>query len=57
MDVLHVLNYIGIRNGLKGDKKKSSTLSHKADVVGLSALIHAICGYYGYYQHCYVINK
>lgn len=38
MDVPLAINDIGIRNGLKGNRK-SSTFSHKADVVGLSALI------------------
>ena len=36
MDVPLAINNIGIRNGLKGDRK-SSTFSHKADVVGFSA--------------------
>ena len=39
MDVPLALNHIGIRSGLKGYKRKSSTISHKADVVGLSAYI------------------
>ena len=38
MDVPLVLNDIGIRHGLMGYKRKSSTFSSKADVVGLSAL-------------------
>lgn len=37
MDVPLTLNDIGIRNGLKGYKGKSSTFSHKAVVDGLSA--------------------
>lgn len=36
MDVPLAINDIGIRNGLKGDRK-SSTFSHKADVVGFFA--------------------
>lgn len=35
MDVPLAINDIGIRNGLEGNRK-SSTFSHKADVVGLS---------------------
>jgi hypothetical protein len=38
MDVPLAINDIGIQKGLKGNRK-SSTFSHKADVVGLSALI------------------
>ena len=38
MDVLLALNDISICNGLKGYKRKSSTFSRKAGVVGLSAL-------------------
>lgn len=56
MDVPLALNDIGIRNGLKGNRK-SSTFSEKTGVVGLSALIHVICGYYGYNQSCFCINK
>lgn len=37
MNILLVTNDIGIRHGLKGYKRKSSTFSPKADVVGLSA--------------------
>ncbi len=40
MDVPLVLNNIRIRYGLQGDKRKSSTLSHKADVLGLSMLYY-----------------
>ena len=36
MDVPLALNTIGIRKGLKGYTRKSSTFSHQADVVGLS---------------------
>lgn len=39
MDVPLGLKDIEIRHGLKGYKRKSSTFSHKADVVGLSAFI------------------
>lgn len=39
MDVPLVLNDIKVRQGLMGYKRKSSTISHKADVVGLSAFI------------------
>ena len=39
MDVPLAINDIGIRNGLKGYKRKSSTFSQQADVVGLSAYI------------------
>lgn len=38
MDVPLALKDIGIRHELKGYKRKSSTFSHLADVVGLSAL-------------------
>ena len=38
MDVPLALNHIGIRSGLKGYKRKSSTFSYKTDVVGLSVL-------------------
>ena len=40
MDVPLALNDIGIRNGLKGNRK-SSTSSHKADVVGFSAFFYS----------------
>ncbi len=39
MDVPLALNDIGIRYGLKGYNRKSSTFSLQTDVVGLSALI------------------
>ena len=39
MDVPLVLKDIGIRHGLKGYTRKSSTFSLQTDVVGLSALI------------------
>lgn len=39
MDVPLALNDIGIRNGFEGYKRKSSTLCHWPDVVGLSAFI------------------
>lgn len=39
MDVPLAINDIGIRNGLQGDIRKSSTVSQKADVVGLSVFI------------------
>ena len=38
MDVPLALNDIGIRHGLKGYTRKSSTFSLQTDVVGLSAL-------------------
>ena len=38
MDVPLALNDIGILKGLMGYKRKSSTISHKTDVVGFSAL-------------------
>ena len=38
MDVPLALKDIGIRNGLMGYKRKSSTYYHLADAVGLSAL-------------------
>ena len=38
MDVPLALKDIGIRYGLKGFKRKSSTYYHLADAVGLSAL-------------------
>ena len=38
MDVPLALNDIGIRNGLKGRKRKSSTYYHQTGVVGFSAL-------------------
>ncbi len=38
MDVPLAHYDIGIRHGLKGYKRKSSTYCHLADVVGLSAL-------------------
>ena len=37
MDVPLALNNIGIRNGLKGYKRKSSTFSQQADVDGFFA--------------------
>ena len=39
MDVPHALNNIGIRHGLKGYTRKSSTFSLQTDVVGLSAFL------------------
>lgn len=39
MDVPLALHNIGIRQGLKDSKRKSSTISQETDVVGLSALI------------------
>lgn len=39
MDVPLALNHIGIRSGLKGYKRKSSTFSYKTDVVGFSVFI------------------
>lgn len=39
MDVPLALNDIGIRHGLKGYTRKSSTLSLQTGVVGLSAFI------------------
>lgn len=39
MDVPLVLKDIGIRHGLKGYKRKSSTFSQKTGVVGLSAFL------------------
>lgn len=41
MDVPIALNSIGIRNGLKGYKGKSSTFSQKTVVNGLSAFLKA----------------
>lgn len=38
MDIPLAQNYIGIRIGFKGYKRKSSTFSHQADVDGLFAL-------------------
>ena len=38
MDVPLALNDIGIRNGLKGYTRKSSTFCQQTGVVGLSAL-------------------
>lgn len=38
MDVPLALNDIGIRHGLKGYTRKSSTFNRKADVDGLSML-------------------
>lgn len=38
MDVPLALHNIGIRQGLKEYKRKSSTISQETDVVGLSAL-------------------
>lgn len=46
MDVPLALNDIGIRNGLKGRKRKSSTYSKKTGVVGLSALYMASIIFY-----------
>lgn len=40
MDVPLAINDIGIRNGLQGVIKRSSTISQKADVVGLSVFIN-----------------
>lgn len=42
MDVPLALNNIGIRNGLKGYKGKSSTLSHKTVVDGLFAFLKVL---------------
>lgn len=39
MDVPLALKDIGIRNGLNGYKRKSSTFSHKTVVDGLSAFL------------------
>lgn len=39
MDVPLALNDIGIRYGLKGYKRKSSTFSHKTVVDGLSTFL------------------
>lgn len=39
MDASLALNHIGIRNGFKGFKRKSSTFSLQTDVVGLSAFL------------------
>ena len=39
MDVPLALNDIGIRHGLKGYTRRSSTFSLQTDVVGLSAFI------------------
>ena len=36
MDVPLAHDYIGIQNRFKGYRRKSSTFSHQADVVGLS---------------------
>ena len=43
MDVPLALNNIGIRNGLKGYTRKSSTFGHQTDVGGLSALLGKNC--------------
>lgn len=40
MDVLLPLNKIGIRNGLKGYKRRSSMFCAMTGVVGLSAFIY-----------------
>lgn len=40
MDIPLELNNIGIRYGLKGYKRKTSTFSLQTDVVGLSAFIN-----------------
>lgn len=37
MDVPHAANHIGICNGFKGYRRKSSTFCQQADVDGLSA--------------------
>lgn len=42
MDVPLAINDIGIRQGLKGYKRKSSTFSQITGVVGLSALVKII---------------
>lgn len=42
MDVPLELNDIGIRKGLKGYKRESSTLCLTTDVVGLSAFNHQL---------------
>ena len=49
MDVPLALNDIGIRHGLKGYTRKSSTLSLQTDVVGLSVYIDKLVrdGYFG----------
>lgn len=44
MDVPHVLTDIEIRQGLKGYNRKSSPISHNADVVGLSVYIFLLYG-------------
>ena len=46
MDVPLALNDIGILlKGLMGYKRKSSTISHKTDVVGLSAFNSLFCSH------------
>lgn len=42
MDVPLALKDIGIRHGIKGYKRKSSTFCHLTDVVGLSAFYYLI---------------
>lgn len=56
MDAELVLNDIGIRKGLKGYKGKSSTISHKAGVVGVCALILNLYHTVGYNLPFYSIN-
>ena len=45
MDVPLALNYIGIRQGLKRYKRKSSTFSHTADVADFLRFIPVLFSY------------
>lgn len=57
MDVPLALNNIGIRHGLKGYTRKSSTFSLQTDVVGLSAYNIAFFVGEGYNLQEIYINK
>ena len=51
MDVPLALNDIGIRHGLKGYTRRSSTFSLQTDVVGLSAYSYNV----GYFRiNCFI---
>lgn len=57
MDVPLALNHIEIRQGLIGNKIKSSSFGLLADVVGLSAFIMNLCHIEGYNMTFYSIDN
>jgi len=57
MDVPLALNDIGIRHGLQGYTRKSSTFSLQTDVAGLSAFMAVIIQRYFFYVSFTIMER